>query len=100
MLWRSGLESPKADSMRHQSFHIGLEFWCGGKKWRCTDIGTRVITAICLEPHEVVEVGVEHSDESRVITSDPSWHVGPPYQIPEHVFDEYDLPACSLHTSR
>jgi hypothetical protein len=42
--------------MKHSDFRIGLEFWCGQKRWRCTDVGTRIITAISLESHEVVEL--------------------------------------------
>jgi len=42
--------------MKHSDFRIGLEFWCGEKRWRCTDVGTRTIAAISLEPHEVVEL--------------------------------------------
>jgi hypothetical protein len=34
--------------MEHSEFHIGLEFWSGDRNWCCTDVGTRVITAICL----------------------------------------------------
>jgi hypothetical protein len=67
----------------------------------CTDVGTRIITAISLEPHEVVE----HSSSSesskiprtrRYVTTDPSWLSGPPYQVAEAVFDEYDIEGCSL----
>jgi hypothetical protein len=87
--------------MRRSEFTIGQEFWCDGTRWRCTDIGTRVITAICLEPHEVVTlVCGERPDDARreehPITDDPSWHVGPPYAIEECVFDEYDMAGCSL----
>jgi len=32
--------------MRHADFRIGAEFRCGGRLWRCTDIGTRAIVAI------------------------------------------------------
>ena len=42
--------------MRHEEFRIGMEFWCGGRRWRCTDVGTRVVVGVCLEPHEVVTV--------------------------------------------
>jgi hypothetical protein len=81
-------------------FKIGQEFWCGGKRWRCTDIGTRVVIAICLEPHEVValESGKRpgEASTSRHMTDDPSWHIGPPYAIEECVFDEYDMAGCSL----
>jgi hypothetical protein len=42
------------EGMAHGDFSIGSEFTCGGKRWRCTDVGTRVIVAICLEPREMV----------------------------------------------
>jgi hypothetical protein len=86
--------------MTHDEFEIGLEFWCGGKRWRCTDVGSRVIVGICLEPHEVAEV--EHLEqagkcqERRYITDDPSWMGGPPYAVVEYVFDEPSIEACSL----
>jgi hypothetical protein len=62
--------------MRREEFTIGKEFDCGGKRWRCTDVGSRVITAICISDHG----------------TDPS---GPPYSINEDVFDENDLPDCT-----
>jgi hypothetical protein len=65
--------------MEHADFVIGGTFWCSGSRWRCTDIGTRVIVAIKLN----------HDD-------DPSWYNGPPYAVAELVFDEYDMEACSL----
>jgi len=90
--------------MKRSEFTIGQEFWCGGKRWRCTDIGTRVVIAVCLEPHEVVTlVGGKRGDasrEERHITDDPSWHVEPPYAIEECVFDEYDMAGCTLTTRR
>lgn len=64
--------------MNHTEFRIGLEFHTATGRWRCTDVGTRVVIAIRLE------------------TPDPSWHNGPPYAVPEVVFDEYDLDGCSL----
>ena len=88
--------------MKHSDFRIGLEFWCGQKRWRCTDVGTRVITAISLEPHEVVELD-EPRDSSgtartrRYVRTDPSWLTGPPYKVAEAVFDEYDIEGCSLN---
>ena len=86
--------------MKHSAFRIGLEFWCGDNRWRCTDVGTRVIIAISLEPHEVVELSksdgaVGASRTRRYVTDDPDWLAGPPYQIPERVFDEYDIEGCS-----
>jgi len=87
--------------MEHCEFHIGLEFWSGGKKWRCTDVGTRVVVAISLEPHEVVEItsvggNEDRAEERRYLTNDPSWHVGPPYPVLEHLFDEDDQETCSF----
>ena len=87
--------------MKHSDFRIDVEFWCGGKRWRCTDVGSRVIVAISLEPHEVVEYvpssdGVSPGQLTRHLTDDPSWLNGPPFAIVESVFDEYDLPGCSL----
>jgi len=86
--------------MEHCEFHIGLEFWSGGKKWRCTDVGTRVVAAISLEPHEVVEItsvggNEDRARERRYLTNDPSWHIGPPYPVLEHLFDEDDQETCS-----
>lgn len=65
--------------MKHGDFKIGLEFLCGSRLWRCTDVGSRVAIAVPLEDF-----------------SDPSWYAGPPYVIAEFVFDENDMPACEL----
>ena len=55
-----------------------MEFYTAAGKWRCTDVGTRVIVAIQLDQN------------------DPSWYAGPPFAVAEWVFDEYDLDGCSL----
>jgi antitoxin ParD1/3/4 len=68
--------------MNHSDFLLGETFWCSGQLWRCTDSGTRVITAIKLD----------HED-------DPSWYKGPPYAVAETVFDEYDIQGCSPEAS-
>ena len=62
--------------MIHNQFKIGGIFYTATGTWLCTDIGTRVIVAI----------HVGHED----------WMKGPPYAVPEIVFDEYDFPGCSL----
>lgn len=87
--------------MRHSDFQIGNDFWCDGKRWRCTDVGSRVVVAVSLEPHDVVEqsANADGSPSGQVmhyVTDDSSWLVGPPYAIVECVFDEGDLAACSL----
>ena len=57
--------------MRHGDFRIGLEFMTDTGRWRCTDVGTRTVIAIKLDRPE-----------------DPTWYLGPPYAVAEHVFDE------------
>ena len=64
--------------MKHSDFCIGAEFECGGKTWRCTDMGTRAIIAVCLSDHK----------------DDPSWYNGPPYAVAEFVFDEDSIIVC------
>jgi hypothetical protein len=64
--------------MTKEEIQIGQEFYTAAGKWRCTDIGTRVIVAIKLDQE------------------DPRNYHGPPYSIVETVFDEYDLPGCTF----
>lgn len=83
--------------MNHSDFQIGAEFMCGAGRWRCTDVGSRVITAIKVSgTHRIV-----HSDGTgrrwetvEPIQDDPSWLNGPPYAVAEAVFDEYDQEGC------
>jgi hypothetical protein len=37
--------------MKLSDFKIGMEFDCGGKRWRCTDQGTRTMIVVCLDDH-------------------------------------------------
>jgi hypothetical protein len=87
--------------MNHSDFSIGVEFWCGEKRWRCTDIGTRVITGICLEPRNMVRSEMDPNDktkriQTKFVSTDPRDLNGPPYGVAEIVFDEYDMEGCSL----
>jgi hypothetical protein len=87
--------------MEHSKFVIGLEFWCGDKRWRCTDVGTRVITAICLEPREMVRSEPDPKDstkriQTKYISTDAHDLNGPPYGVVESVFDEYSIEGCTL----
>ena len=86
--------------MQHSDFYIGLEFWCGTKRWRCTDVGTRVVVAISLEPRNMVCSDVDPADstkriQTRFVSVDPRDLNGPPYGVAESVFDENDLEACA-----
>ena len=74
-------DEDRPEGMAHGDFTIGGEFTCGGKRWRCTDIGTRVIVAICLELREMMRVwrgedGEEHQE--RYLSNDPRDLNGPP----------------------
>jgi hypothetical protein len=61
--------------MKHSDFAIGTEFeTCTGQRWRCTDVGQRSIVAIELRPD-----------------LEEAWFRGPPYPVPEVVFDEQDI---------
>ena len=80
-------------------FHIGSEFWCSGRRWRCTDLGSRVVVAIRVD--EATIVTLRDGDRSeRTIGGEEAqaigWFNGPPYGVAEIVFDEYDLEACSV----
>jgi hypothetical protein len=67
--------------MKVTDFYIGLEFQSTTKTYRCTDVGTRTITAITLD-----------KDDER-------WYAGPPYMVPERIFDEEDLRHLFLSDS-
>lgn len=71
-IW-SGLKPP----MKRADFKIGTEFLTAAGRWRCTDVGKRVVLAIRLDRDD-----------------DPSWYAGPPYAAAETVFDEYDMQEC------
>ena len=74
-------------------FKIGTEFYCGGRQWRCTDIGTRTVIALPADRVNVASVNANQivREERPVTASDFS---GPPYANAEYVFDEYDIEAC------
>jgi hypothetical protein len=62
--------------MKHADFKIGKVFYTDQGPWVCTDIGTRVIIA----------VEKKYADK---------WPNGPPYEVMELVFDEYDFEVCT-----
>ncbi|NLC24594.1 hypothetical protein NB640_12800 [Oxalobacter vibrioformis] len=64
--------------MKLEDFSIGTEFMTStGQTWRCTDVGSRTILAIEIDPDR-----------------DPSWYVGPPYIVEEQPFDEKAIRDC------
>lgn len=84
--------------MIYMDFQIGTEFFTATGKWRCTDVGTRVIVAISLEPRTMIRVRRSESGECHeegLLSDDPHDFAGPPYMVAEHVFDEYAIVGCS-----
>jgi hypothetical protein len=83
-------------TMKHENFTIGLEFETGSGKWRCTDIGTRVIVAIRIDQVSVRRHDHENTQTIETVTNDQTWVHGPPYAVSETVFDEYDMSGCYI----
>jgi hypothetical protein len=72
------------------------EFRCGGRQWRCTDIGTRTIVAIRIDRVQVGGNAPErHPTLSGAEAEAEGWFRGPPYAVAESVFDENDIENCS-----
>jgi len=83
--------------MQHADFTIRGAFWCSGRQWRCTDIGTRTIIAVRIDSVAVASNVPElRRTLSRGEAEADSWFNGPPYAVAEVVFDEADLPGCSF----
>jgi hypothetical protein len=82
--------------MQHDEFRIGETFWCSGRQWRCTDIGTRTVTAIRIDRVDVGSTDPElRRTLNRAQAEAEGWFNGPPYAGVEVVFDEDYMPACS-----
>ena len=81
--------------MRHAAFRIGAEFRCGGRLWRCTDIGTRTIVAIRIDRVEVGGSPALRHSLSGAEAEAEGWFRGPPYTVAESVFDENDIEGCA-----
>jgi hypothetical protein len=85
--------------MEHSEFEIGTMFWRGGGQWRCTDVGTRTITAVRIDR---VEIHDHPAGSLRVLccaeAEEEGWFNGPPYAVAETVFDEDDIEGCSPAT--
>lgn len=83
--------------MQHSEFTIGGTFWCSGRQWRCTDIGTRTIAAIRIDR---VDVGSNKPELLRTLNRAEAeaegWFNGPPYAVLEYVFDEDGIVDCTL----
>jgi hypothetical protein len=81
--------------MNHSDFIIGRMFWCAGRIWRCTDIGTRTIIAIRIDSGVVAS---NVPDLCRTLSNSEAevegWFNGPPYAVLESVLEEDSIKAC------
>ena len=97
---RAGRSGCGSKPMDHSQFTIGMEFWSGEHQWRCTDVGTRVIVAIRIDPVEIAgfddQGGTTRQRLTRAEAEQGRWFAGPPYAVQECVFDEDALEGCSL----
>ena len=80
--------------MKHADFTLGCEFWCNKRRWRCTDIGTRVIVAIRLDQVEIGGGGPGGSITYEEALAE-GWFNGPPYPVAEIAFDEEAIEAST-----
>ncbi|MDX0230347.1 hypothetical protein GOC14_07265 [Sinorhizobium meliloti] len=65
-----------------------------GWRWRVTDIGTRVVVAIRIQPLDLrskCDGKITRMEISEAEAAQDGWFDGPPYAIAEKVFDENDL---------
>ena len=79
---RSVSHDQRTPIMKHDQFRIGLEFYTATGVWRCTDVGTRVVAAM--------KLGIP----------DAAVYDGPPYAVPEFVFDEDDQAVATLRPQK
>ena len=77
--------------MKLSDFRIGEDFIMSGKKYRCTDIGSRVVVAV---PH-AIDVGSSFGGTAQPIRQANATEDGWPYSAQEIVLDEYDIELCS-----
>ena len=84
--------------MQHSEFKIGSEFAFDGGRWRCTDVGTRLVIAIRVDQATIMRKSPDEAPSLRTISGNEAeemgWFDGPPYNVLEQVFDEDDQRSC------
>jgi hypothetical protein len=84
--------------MKHEDFSIGTEFRFNAQSWKCTDVGSRTIVAICTtevwRTRTRANTGIKERYRLQVV--DKQVLAGPPYGVSEQVFDERALADCLL----
>lgn len=79
-----------------EEFEIGKTFTCEGRKYLCTDRGTRTVAAIRMDSATISSSSGELRTLSEVELAQDGWFNGPPYALAELIFDEYDQEGCEL----
>lgn len=84
--------------MKLSEFAVGHEFLSGGRRWRCTDIGSRVVVAIRIDRVSIARARrTEYGDVGPIGGAEAEaagWFEGPPYAVAEISFDEDDQEGC------
>ena len=81
--------------MKLSEFKIGQPFYMDERKWLCTDIGTRTVSAICISSAEIKSNG-KRKTLTETELREAGWTNGPPYALHEELLDEYDIVDCGL----
>lgn len=81
-----------------KDFKIGEVFHYQNHTWKCTDIGTRTITVICLTEVWVTRTKANTHVKERVRLESsqisPQRFEGPPYGVQEQVLNEPAFKSC------
>lgn len=82
--------------MTHDDFKVGLEFRYRDQTWRCTDVGSRTVIAICITEVWVTRARANTNIKERFKLEgiEPKRLDGPPYGVAEQVFDERMMSSC------
>ncbi|HEY3320972.1 MAG TPA: hypothetical protein VGP72_10945 [Planctomycetota bacterium] len=80
-----------------KDFRIGVSFFLSGRKYLCTDVGSRTVAAIPLADLTIRRNGNE-TPISESEARKHGWLSGPPYPVQELILDEIDIEACSERT--
>lgn len=80
--------------MKLSDFRIGEDFVVRESRYRCTDIGSRVVVAAPLSITVGSTKGGVEQPGHDVNAAQEGWLNGPPYAVQEVVFDEYDMESC------
>ncbi len=92
--------------MKLKQIRINQHFWMSGKKYLCTDVGTRTIAAIRWDLNEKIPMIEGRYKGKKLITKKVMRKRkledfnGPPYHVVEIVIDEYALESCTISPPR